>query len=170
MQNNFHPVLPQEIGDNTFNLIGKDWMLITAGSPDNFNTMTASWGGLGVLWNKNIAWCVIRPQRYTYEFMEREEDFTLSFFTEEYRAALNLYGSKSGRDMDKAAAAGITPVQGAHPGTTTFEEARMYLSCRKIYFQDIDPKHFLDEKIQKNYPARDYHRMYVGEILACHIK
>ncbi|MFA6666481.1 MAG: flavin reductase family protein [Armatimonadota bacterium] len=170
MKNNFHPVPPQSITDNTFNLIGKDWMLITAGAPDNFNTMTASWGGLGVLWNKNIVWCVIRPQRYTYQFMEREKDFTLSFFTEEFREALNLCGTKSGRDLDKARAAGITPVQGAHPGTTTFEEARLYISCRKIYWDDINPGHFLAPEIQKNYTANDYHRIYIGEISGCYVK
>ncbi len=160
-------IRPEEIGDNPFKLVGSDWMSITAGPPEAYNTMTASWGGFGVIWGKNICWCVIRPHRYTYEFMERADVFTLSFFDERYRGALNLCGTKSGRDMDKAAAAGITPIPGQLAGTTCFAEARMVIECRKIYFQDIDPKHFLDPEIEKNYPKHDYHRMYVGEIVNC---
>lgn len=166
MSEKFKSISPEKISENTFKLIGKDWMLITAGNIDKFNTMTASWGGLGVLWNKNIAICFIRPQRYTYEFMEKADVFTLSFFDEKYRAALQLCGSKSGRDIDKAKAAGITPVTG-DSGSIYFEEAKLVLECRKIYYQDINPEYFLDKGIQKNYPARDYHRMYVGEIINC---
>ncbi len=166
----FRNVSPLDIPDNPFKLIGSDWMLITAGPPDAHNTMTASWGGLGVIWNKNICWCVIRPHRYTYEFVERADAFTLSYFDEDYRDALQLCGTKSGRDIDKAEAAGLTPVAGTLPGTTYFSEARMVLECRKIYFQDIDPSHFLDPGIQDNYPQRDYHRMYVGEIVSCLVR
>ena len=157
----------EEIADNPFKLVGSDWMLITAGSPEAYNTMTGGWGGFGVLWGRNICWCVIRPQRYTYEFMERSENFTLSFFDEQYRGALQLCGTKSGREVDKAAAAGITALPGELPGTTCFAEARLVLECRKIYFQDLDPQHFLDPSIEENYPERDYHRMYVGEIMNC---
>ncbi len=162
----FVPIKPEDIRDNVFKLIGSDWMLITAGTRDFFNMMTASWGGLGVLWNKNIAICFIRPQRYTYDFMERSEHFTLSFFGEAYREALNLCGSKSGRQVDKAAATGLTAVVG-ETGAVYFAEARLVLECRKIYFQDLDPTHFLDLSIHKNYPSRDYHRMYLGEIVRC---
>jgi flavin reductase (DIM6/NTAB) family NADH-FMN oxidoreductase RutF len=165
MQDNFKQIKPEEIGDNTFELIGKDWMLITAGAPGSYNTMTASWGGFGVLWNKNVCWCVIRPQRYTYEFTEKADTFTLSFFDENHRDALNICGSKSGRDIDKAAATGLTPVAGDTPGTTTFAEARLVIECRKLYFQDIDPANFLDPAIDGNYPQKDYHRMYIGEIV-----
>ena len=161
---------PHEITDNIFKLIGSDWMLITAGPPEAYNTMTASWGGLGVIWNKNVCWCVIRPVRYTYHFMENADVFTLSFFEEQHRDALNLCGSKSGRDIDKAAATGLTPIAGKLPGTTTFAQARLVIECRKIYFQDIDPSHFLDPSIHGNYPQRDYHRMYVGEIVNCLVK
>jgi flavin reductase (DIM6/NTAB) family NADH-FMN oxidoreductase RutF len=165
MPESFTRIDPRSVTDNPFELIGAEWMLITAGTPDRFNTMTASWGGVGVIWNRNICWCVIRPQRYTYEFMEKAESFTLSFFEEKYRPALQLCGSKSGRDIDKAAAAGLTPIGGILPGTTAFEEARMVAECRKIYFQDLNPQHFLDAAIDENYPARDYHRMYFGEIV-----
>lgn len=155
--------------DDVFSLIGKEWMLITAGAPTSYNTMTASWGGLGVLWNKNVAWCVVRPGRHTYGFLERADTFTLSFFEERYRAALNLCGKKSGRDTDKAKEAGITPMASGN-SSTAFIEARLIIECRKIYFQDIDPRNFLDASIDKNYPIKDYHRMYFGEITACRVK
>jgi flavin reductase (DIM6/NTAB) family NADH-FMN oxidoreductase RutF len=157
-------ITPEELPDNAFKLVGSDWMLITAGSPDAYNTMTASWGGVGVLWGRSVSWCVVRPQRHTYQFMERADCFTLSFFGEDYREALQLCGSTSGRDTDKARAAGLTPVAGALPGTTQFAEARLVIACRKIYVHDIDPAHFIDPSIGDNYPGKDYHRMYVGEI------
>lgn len=170
MGDKFRTIKPAEITDNTFKLIGTDWMLITAGTPDSYNTMTASWGGFGVIWNKNICWCVVRPQRYTYEFLEKSDSFTLSFFNEEYRSALSLCGAKSGREVDKAAVTGLTPISGQLAGTTEFSEARIVIECRKIYFQDIDPKNFLDPSIDGNYPQNDYHRMYIGEIVNCMVK
>lgn len=167
MESNFVELKPTELTENIFKLIGSDWMLITAGDPSDFNTMTASWGGVGVLWNKNVCWCVIRPQRYTFEFMEKAENFTLSFFGEEQRDAFMLCGSKSGRDIDKAASTGLTPIEGGVPGTTSFAQARLVLTCRKIYFQDLNPENFIDPDIAMNYPENDYHRMYIGEIVRC---
>jgi len=164
MERIFNNINPEELEVRPFKLILKDWMLITAGPPDAYNTMTGGWGGLGALWGKHICFCVIRPQRHTYQFMEKNDVFTLSFFEEEYKPALELCGAKSGRDMDKAAAAGLTPIAGILPGTTTFAEARMVIECRKIYFQDLDPQNFLDPSIHECYPAKDYHRMYVGEV------
>jgi flavin reductase (DIM6/NTAB) family NADH-FMN oxidoreductase RutF len=160
----FKTIAPEDLNDNVFKLLNKDWMLITAGEPEHYNTMTASWGGFGILWNRPICFCVIRPQRYTYEFMEQAENFTLSFFGDGYRSALNLCGSRSGRDVNKAEAAGLTPVAGVLPQTTQFNESRLVIACRKIYFQDLDPSHFLDPSIDDNYPQKDYHRMYLGEI------
>jgi flavin reductase (DIM6/NTAB) family NADH-FMN oxidoreductase RutF len=170
MSDNFKKISPEELPDNPFKLVGSDWMLITAGTPESFNTMTASWGGMGVIWNRNVCFCVIRPTRYTYQFMEKADSFTLSFFEERYRSALELCGSKSGRDIDKAAAAGLTPIAGSIPGITTFAEARMVFECRKLYFHDLDPTHFLDQKIEDNYPQKDYHRMYIGEIVNCLVR
>jgi flavin reductase (DIM6/NTAB) family NADH-FMN oxidoreductase RutF len=158
----FKEIDPKEIPDNPFSLIGNDWMLITAGTPDRFNTMTAAWGGLGVLWRKQVAFCFIRPTRYTYEFIERSERYTLSFFSRRYRSALNLCGTKSGRDVDKTAETGLTPAFG--DGTIYFTQARLVLECRKLYFQDLAPAKFLDATIEEHYPQKDYHRMYVGEI------
>jgi len=166
MENKFMEIEAGRISDNTFKLIGDDWMLITAGTSGKFNTMTASWGGLGILWNKKVCFCFVRPTRHTYNFTEQSDYFTLSFFEEKYRSMLNFCGSKSGRDVDKVAATGITPIQDS-TGAVYFSEARLVLICRKIYFQDIDPAHFLDDGIEKNYPKKDYHRMYVGEIIKC---
>ncbi len=170
MNAGFKNMQPEDIHENVFELIGDDWMLITAGPPEDFNTMTASWGGMGVLWNKEVCFCVIRPGRYTYQFMEKNDTFTLSFFAEDYRKSLEICGTKSGRDIDKAKEAGLTPVPGSLPATTTFAEARLVIECKKIYYQDIDPSNFLDPGIDNNYPQKDYHRMYVGEIANCLVK
>jgi len=159
----------EELNESAWKLVGSDWMLITAGTPESFNTMTASWGGLGVIWGKPVAMCVIRPQRYTYGFMEKSDYFTLTFFPEEYRDALNYCGTVSGRDEDKIKHTGLTPVT-SDSGSVYFKEARIVLECRKIYYQDIDPNHFLIPEIHDNYPARDYHRMYLGEVLKCTVK
>ena len=168
-QDKFKEIEPELIKNNTFKLIGSDWMLITAGTLKSYNTMTAAWGGFGVFWNKKICFCVIRPQRYTYGFMERSKNWTLSFFEEKYRKALEFCGSNSGRDVDKAAMTGLTPVE-VTSGTVYFAEARLVIECKKIYFQDIDPNHFIDPKIHENYPDKDYHRMYIGEIIKCLIR
>lgn len=161
----FIEISPETITDNTFKLVGKDWMLVTAGKEVSFNTMTAAWGGLGVLWDKKICFCVIRPTRYTYAFMEKSEGFTLSFFEERYRDVLTYCGTKSGKDVDKVAKTGLTPV--FDNGAVYFSEARLVIVCGKIYTQDIVPGNFLDAEMDKFYPKKDYHRMYVGEIRKC---
>ncbi len=166
MEKVFRETDVQSLKESTFKLLGSDWMLITAGSIESFNTMTAAWGGLGVLWDKNVCYCFIRPQRYTYEFMEKADSFTLSFFEEKYRDMLDFCGVNSGRDTDKVKETGITPA-GGKLSTVYFSEARLVFICRKIYFQDLIPDHFLDQSIQKNYPIKDYHRMYIGEIVSC---
>ncbi|MEA5050830.1 MAG: flavin reductase family protein [Oscillospiraceae bacterium] len=146
--------------------IDKGWMLVTAGDRGRFNTMTASWGALGTLWNRPAATIYVRPVRYTYEFLENNEIFTLSLFEAgACRPALSHLGTASGRDGDKLAGTGLTPVftDGATP--PFFAEARAALVCRKIYWSDIDPAHFLADWIGRNYPEKDYHRMYVGEVL-----
>lgn len=153
------------LSQNVFTAIGQQWMLLSAGDREKANTMTVSWGGLGVLWGKNVATVYVRPQRYTYEFMEQGEYFTLSFLGEEFRDALKLCGSKSGREVDKFRACGLTLAYGA--GDAPYlQEAQVVLVCKKLYFDDIEPSHFLDGDIDgKNYPGKDYHRMYIGEIV-----
>lgn len=166
MAETFRKITAFDVEGNPFHMLDRDWMLITAGDLKSFNMMTASWGGFGILWGKPVAYCVIRPQRHTRKFMDGSDRFTLSFYSEEHRAALDLCGSKSGRDLDKAAATGLTPVAGGHGGVY-FSQARLVMECRKIYFNDLVPEHFLDKSIERNYAAKDYHRLYVGEILGC---
>jgi len=153
-----------KVDENVFKLIGSDWMLITAGTADSFNTMTASWGGLGVLWNRPVSYIFVRPARYTYEFMEKNKTFSLSFFEEKHRKALSICGTKSGRDTDKVKEAGLTPVV-SEAGIVHFDEAKLVLECTKLCYQDIDPANFLDPSIKSLYD-NDYHRFYIGEITA----
>lgn len=150
--------------NNPFDLIGKEKLLLTAGSAENHNTMTASWGTMGILWNKKVVSAVIRPQRYTYEFFEREPYFTVSVLKPGYEDAYRICGTKSGRDCDKIALAGLTPY--IQDQAITFEEARLAILCRKIYVQDLDPSGFLDPEIERHYPIQDYHRLYCGEIVS----
>jgi flavin reductase (DIM6/NTAB) family NADH-FMN oxidoreductase RutF len=155
--------------------IGTGWMLISAGDgtvgKGGWNTMTASWGGLGVLWGRDVAFMFIRPSRFTYQFANSSSLFTLSFFDESYREALNICGAKSGRDTDKAAETGLTPIvfdspRGAAAGAIGFKEAREIIVCRKLYTHDFDPARFLDgSAVEANYHGADYHRMFIGEIL-----
>lgn len=158
------------LNESTAKLIGKDWMLITSGSLDKgYNTMTASWGGMGVLWNKPVSFIFIRPQRYTYEFVEKNDRYTVSFFDENYRSALTFCGKNSGRDYDKAKETGLTPVEAGE--SVSFKEARLILVCKKLYLQDLKPDGFLfNNLISDNYPNKDFHRMYVGEIEKAFIK
>jgi flavin reductase (DIM6/NTAB) family NADH-FMN oxidoreductase RutF len=159
----FREINIKDINESAAKLIGSDWMLITAGVMNDFNTMTAAWGGLGYLWNKPVAYTFIRPQRYTYLFAEKYDYFTLSFFKEEHREILNYCGSCSGKDKDKVKETGL--ISKDYEGKTVyFEQAHLVLICRKLYFQDVNPENFLDKSIHKVYPLKDYHRMYIGEI------
>ena len=155
-----------EFKENVFQLISKDWILITAGTPERYNAMTASWGGLGHIWSRDVAYVFVRPTRYTYQFMEQYDRFTLSFFDKEYKKALSFCGTKSGREVDKFAATGLTPSRTApvYP-----EQARLVLFCRKIYVSDITPAGMIDKTLDDFY-QNDYHRMYIGEIERCLVK
>ena len=159
--NEFITISPYELEGNPFQMIDKQWMLITAGNEEKANTMTASWGGLGVLWFKPVSFAFIRPTRYTYEFTEREDAYSLCFFGEEYRDALKLCGTVSGRDRDKIAEAGLTLRY--EDGVPYFDEADTVLICRKMAVQDMDPAGFVDPTVEKHY-NNDYHRVYIGEI------
>ena len=159
--NEFTAISPYELEGNPFQMIDKQWMLITAGNEEKANTMTASWGGLGVLWFKPVSFAFIRPTRYTYEFTEREDAYSLCFFSEEYRDTLKLCGTVSGRDRDKIAEAGLTLRY--EDGVPYFDEADTVMICRKIAVQDIDPAGFVDPTVEKHY-NNDYHRVYTGEI------
>ncbi|MCD7970607.1 MAG: flavin reductase [Alistipes sp.] len=156
---------PLHIDGNFIEKIGKQWMLVTAGNPDGFNTMTASWGGIGELWGRPVAFVFIRPQRYTFELAEAHESFSLSFFGKGFRKELALCGSVSGRDRDKVSEAGLTPV--AAGSSVAFAQAELVLECRKLYGQFLTEGSFADPTIaEKHYPERDFHKMYVGEIIS----
>lgn len=160
---NFLQLKPEELSRSPFQMIGKEWMLITAGTPEKVNTMTASWGGLGVMWHKNVAFAVIRPQRYTKEFVEENESFSLSFFDEGFKKQLSYLGSVSGREEDKIAKAGLTTA--FEDGVPYFEEAKTVLLCKKLFQQDYKPESFLDASLlERWYPERDLHTMYIAEV------
>ena len=124
--------------------------------------MTASWGGMGFLWNRPVAFCFVRPQRYTYALTEQAERISLCFFDEKYRAALRLCGTKSGRDTDKFAAAGLTAAE--LDGVPVVTQARLSLICRKLYADTLKKEGFCVPALLENYTADDYHRMYILEI------
>ncbi|OGU56498.1 MAG: hypothetical protein A2V66_05955, partial [Ignavibacteria bacterium RBG_13_36_8] len=153
---------------NPINLWKNDWFLLTSGNFDQgkYNTMTVAWGSIGLMWNKPFVQVVVRPTRYTYEFMEKYETFTLSAFPEKYRPALNLLGTKSGRNCNKILESGLTPIKSTIVQAPSFAEAELIFECKKLYWQDFDPKNFLDSSIERNYPQKDYHRIYFGKILA----
>lgn len=149
--------------------IAREWMLLTAGDcVSGYNTMTCSWGHIGAIWGTGgampTAICYVRPQRYTKEFMDREELYTLCFFPEGYKNKLAYLGSHSGKDGDKIAEAGLTPVFGS--GFTYFSEASLVLVCRKVYQAPLKEEYFVDKSIvDMHYPEKDFHDMYIGEIV-----
>jgi flavin reductase (DIM6/NTAB) family NADH-FMN oxidoreductase RutF len=149
-------------------LWAEQWLLLAAGhfAKGEFNAMTVGWGSLGTMWGRPFAQVVVRPSRYTHAFMERHESFTLCAFPQNRREALALLGSKSGRDGDKIAESGLTPAASSRVEAPCFVEAELVIECRKTYWQDMDSAHFLDPAIAENYPQKDYHRIYFGEILA----
>lgn len=159
----------KELNINPMKVISEEWMLITAGNEkDGYNTMTASWGHMGSLWaSKNglpTAIIYIRPQRYTKEFVDREDYYTLSFFDKSYKKELGYLGSHSGRDEDKVKKVGLTPI--FNEKYTYFEEAKLVLVCRKLYRAPIKEEYFIDKDIiNEMYPNKDFHDVYVGEIV-----
>lgn len=161
----FKEVDVKQLEFNPFGAIEDGWMLVTAGDDASFNTMTANWGGLGVLWHEPVATVYIRQSRYTKEFVDRADTFTLSFFEPgEYRRELGYLGRVSGRDEDKVAASGLTPV--ALDGQMAFAEASLVLVCRKRYATLLGPEGFMDtcDFDAKHYADHDYHTMYIAAI------
>ena len=163
---NFEKISWEELDDNAIRMIGKDWMLISAGNIDEgFNMMTASWGALGFLWQKPVSMIFVRPQRYTHEFTEREDYYTITFYDEKHKDILRHMGSVSGRDFDKINESGLTPVA-TDNGSVGFAEAILIIECKKLFATVLDEADFIDKELDKNtYPNKDYHTMYVGEII-----
>lgn len=161
----FREISPEQLNDSPFRLIGKDWLLITA--PDETkesgaSAMTASWGGLGVLWNKPVATVFVRPQRYTFELTEMAERFSLCILPEDKRDALKTCGTKSGRDMDKLkeCSLGCTEID----GVKVIEESKLVFICKKAYADMLKKECFADTEHLKHYPMDDFHRVYILEI------
>ena len=158
----------RELQSNFVKMLSEDWALLTAGTIDDFNTMTVSWGGIGELWNKDVGFIFVRPQRYTFEFIEKNDYFTLSFFGGEFKKELGICGSKSGRDIDKMAETGFTPVNLGE--STGFNEAKVTVYMKKLAYQDMTPDGFVDPSIMGNYANNDFHRVYIGEIIKVIVK
>lgn len=165
---NLHPIPIEKFVIKTYGLFEMQWLLLTSGDyqANDYNAMTISWGAMGVMWNRPFAQVVVRPVRYTYAFMERYDTFTLCAFPRSYHQALSLLGTKSGREGDKIAEAGLTPVASTCVPAPGYAEAELIIECKKVYWQDLDPAHFLKPEIARNYPEKDYHRVYYGEILS----
>lgn len=161
--NKFKEIKPDELNKNVFQLIGKDWMLITAEKDKKVNTMTASWGGFGFMFNKNVVSIVLRPQRYTKEFVDNSDTFSLTFLDESFRDQLKYLGATSGRDEDKVSKSNLTVNH--LDNTPYFEEGNLIIICKKIYAQALNPDCFITNELdEKWYPQKDYHTFYMAEI------
>jgi flavin reductase (DIM6/NTAB) family NADH-FMN oxidoreductase RutF len=150
-------------------MLNEDWMLITAGAPTAFNMMTASWGGIGVLYGKPVVTCYINPARHTYRLMETGDTYTLTFYTEAYRDALLYCGSNSGRDTDKVKGSGLTPLT-TPSGNKAFSEAWLIIECRKLVGQALSHDALFDEKVKSEWAGKQLHKMYIGEITQVWVK
>jgi flavin reductase (DIM6/NTAB) family NADH-FMN oxidoreductase RutF len=157
----------EEFNLNPLHRFHDGWFALSAGdfATGKYNSMTISWGTIGILWEKPIVHVVVRPTRYTAQFMDHYDTFTLCAFNENYRDALNLLGTLSGRDGDKIERSNLSPIASVMVAAPCFSEAELIIECRKIYWGDLDPVHFLAKDIASHYDKRDYHRFYYGEIL-----
>ncbi|MBI9047515.1 MAG: flavin reductase [Anaerolineaceae bacterium] len=150
----------------SYQLFEKQWLLLTSGDfqKGTYNAMSIGWGSIGSMWSKPFVQIVVRPSRYTYEFLNTYPTFTVTAFPEQYRKTLVLLGSKSGRDGDKILESGLTPIASQHVAAPGYAEANLIIECEKMYWDDMKPKNFLNEDILQKYPEKDYHRSYYGEI------
>lgn len=163
LMTNFKEINVYDLNDNVFDMIGRKWMTVNAGNAALSNAMTASWGGLGVMWGKNVAYVVIRPTRFTKEFVDSGQRFALCFFNEKFKKELTYLGSVSGRNENKIAKSGLTVL--LNDTTPYFAEAGLVLFCRKLYAQAFEPACFIEKELEPQwYPERDYHTLYIAEI------
>ncbi|NOR44393.1 MAG: flavin reductase family protein [Candidatus Delongbacteria bacterium] len=159
---------PKEFISSSSGLWSKQWLLLTSGDfkSNKYNTMTVGWGSIGTMWNKPFAQVVVRPTRFTYEFMEKYDTFTLTAFPEKFKDQLKYLGVVSGRDEDKILKSGLTVIESEKVSAPGFEEAELIIECKKIYWDDLKSDNFIDDSIEGSYPEKDYHRIYFGEILS----
>ena len=146
-----------------FSQFDKKWALLTAGTKDNFNSMTISWGGMGTLWGKPVVTSYVRTSRYTHEFMDNNDYFTISFYGEEMKQILGVFGSKSGRDIDKMHYDGLTAEE--VEGTVTFAEAEVTLVCKKLFMQPLAEENMSSDIVDAFYKNDAPHDMYIGEVV-----
>ena len=156
-------MITMEFTTDILSVFDKKWALLTAGDSDKFNTMTISWGGLGTIWGKPVATVYVRTSRYTHDFMDANDFFTVSFYPEEFKQILGVLGSKSGRDMDKMKGSGLTPVQTGE--SMSFKEAEITLICRKLFRQQLDVTSIPEDVAKAMYEGQAPHDMYIGEIV-----
>ena len=156
---------PADLTIRPFHILDREWALLASGAARP-NLMTVSWGGLGTLWERPMVTVYVRPTRYTFSLLAERPEFTLNFMPPAARPALQLCGTRSGRDLDKWKAAGLTAEPSETIAVPRVAGARLALECRVVASLDFDPQRFLDAKIEKLYPNRDYHRVMFGELLA----
>lgn len=159
------PIKPKDLLLPSVDVWFKRWFVLTAGNMQRFNSMTVGWGSVGGIWEMPFVQVVVRPVRFTFGFMNEFDEFTLCSFPPKYRKDVALLGSHSGRDKDKIALTRLTPIKSEAVAAPCFKEADLVFECRKIYWQDLDERNFLSPKIMENYPQRDFHRIFYGEIL-----
>jgi flavin reductase (DIM6/NTAB) family NADH-FMN oxidoreductase RutF len=170
----FTSISPEDITDNIFKLVGTDYTVITAGKESHFNSMTASWGGVGILFNKPVAWGMLRANRYTLEIIKQEHTYTLSYFPDEYKEQVLFFGSKSGRDTDKMKEISLTPIQTPN-GNMTYREARLVLECKILELTTVSPDDYYTQEakdfvVEGYNDAKEYHKLLFGDITNVWIK
>ena len=165
-----HKIDVTKLSIEAIDLWMNQWLLLTAGSHDDFNMMTVAWGSIGCMWSKPFIQIVVRPQRYTYKYMEKYDNFTLCAFPPEYRKDLKLLGTLSGKDGNKLSKTAFTIKDSENISSPSYHEARLIFECKTMYYQDMEPAGFMDKSIINNYPQNDFHRIYFGEIIASFIR
>ncbi len=166
----FTSIDPKVLTHNFFQELDNNWALLTAGNKSGFNMMTVSWGTLGILWNLPVAIVYCRPQRYTFEFLNDDDAYTLSFLHPEHRHILQYCGSHSGRNADKIKATGLESLITAN-GNIGYKQGKLILECKIIYADNIKESHFIDKSLIQNvYPTKDFHRFFIGRIEECYLR
>jgi flavin reductase (DIM6/NTAB) family NADH-FMN oxidoreductase RutF len=166
----FSPIEAKDIPGDVFTHVGTDYTVITAGNPEHYNSMVASWGGWGILFNQPSTWCFLRSSRYTLELMRKEQTYTMTYFDEAYKEDIILFGMKSGRDTDKMKESQLTSVQ-TPAGNMTYKEARLILECKLTEVTTVSPGDFYTEEGRQfitdaHAETNDYHKLVFGEITA----
>ena len=147
-----------------FTTLGNDGVLIVGGDQNNSNPMTISWGFFGIMWGMPVAIVAVRSTRYTYEFMNKVNEFTINWLKDENKNALMICGTQSGRDIDKYAESNITPIESDEVVTPSIKESKLVLECKTVFTTDLENGNFLDENVRAMY-VDDFHKLYFGKIV-----